>query len=131
MFWKIRKFDRKTSVLVSAFNKVAFRPEKKRLQHRYYLVKFAKFLRALFLQNTYGSDCFCVLWKSGENFSPEQLRKSHVGRQQIYWELHCRHSRGNFSKLIEWYPQLFLLLSWVLRNFELYYICAVLWIIVK
>ena len=85
------------------------------------------FKNTFFYRTPFYSDCFCVFWKSGENFSPQQLRKSHVGRQQLYRELHCRHSRGNFSKLIKQYPQLFLLLSWALWNFELYYICAALW----
>ena len=85
------------------------------------------FKNTFFYRTPFYSDCFCVFWKSGENFSPQQLRKSHVGRQQFYRELHCRHSHGNFSKLIKQYPQLFLLLSWALWNFELYYICAALW----
>ena len=89
------------------------------------------FKNTFFYRTPFYSGCFCVFWKSGENFSPQQLRKSHVGRQQLYRELHCRHSRGNFLKLIKQHPQLFLLLLWALWNFELYYICAALSIIVK
>ena len=37
------------------------------------------------------------------------INKFHVGRQQLYWELQCRHFRGNFPKRIKQYPQLFLL----------------------
>ena len=37
------------------------------------------------------------------------MSKPHVGRQQLYWELQCRRSRGNFPKRLEQYPQLFLL----------------------
>ena len=130
---KFCKFDRKTPKRLqqSVFNKVAGLHAcnfvKKRLQHRWYLVKFVKFLRTLFFCTTpFDSDCFCVFWKSGENFSSQQLKKSPVGRQQLYRELHCRHSRGNFSKLIKQYPQLFLLLSWALWNFELYlYLCSI------
>ena len=95
------------------------------------LWNFEIFKNTFFYRTTVCSDCVCVFWKSGENFNPQQLRKSHVGRQQLYRELRCRHSRGDFSKLIKQYPQLFLLLSWALWNFELYYICAALWIIVK
>ena len=71
------------------------------------------------------SDCFCVFWKSGENFSLQQLGKFHVGRQQLYWELYCRHSRGNFSKLIKQYPQLLLLLSSALKFWTILYLCSI------
>ena len=37
------------------------------------------------------------------------MNKPHVGRQQFYWELHCRHSHGNFPKHLKQHPQLFLL----------------------
>ena len=51
----------KTTVLESLFNKVAGLKSsnfiKKGLQHRYFLVNIAKFLKSLFLQNTSG-DCF-------------------------------------------------------------------------
>ena len=86
------------------------------------------FKNTFFYRTPFYSDCFCVFWKSGENFSPQQFRKSHVDREQLYRELQCRRSRGNSSKLIKQYPQLFLLLSWALWNFELCYICAAFWI---
>ena len=54
--WKFRKFHRKISMLESLFNKAAELKTcnfiKKRLQHRCFSLKFAKFLRTLFLQNT-------------------------------------------------------------------------------
>ena len=113
---KFRKFGRKTPVVQSVFNKVAglqaYNFVKKRLQHRCYLAKFAKFLRTLFFTEHLFTVTASV--SPGENFSPQQLRKSHVGRQQLYRELHCRHSCGNFSKLIKQYPQLLPLLSWAL-----------------
>ena len=34
--------------------------------------------------------------------------KLHVGRLQLYWELHRRPSRRNFLKRLKQYPQLFL-----------------------
>ena len=37
------------------------------------------------------------------------MSKPYVGRQQLYWELQCRRSRGNFPKRLKQYPQLFLL----------------------
>ena len=50
--WKIRKFNRKTLVSESLFNKVAGLEAcdfiKKRLPHKYFPVKFAKFLRTPF-----------------------------------------------------------------------------------
>ena len=53
---KFRKFHRKTPVLESLFNKAAGLKAcnfiKKRLEHRCFPVKFAKFLRTTFLQNT-------------------------------------------------------------------------------
>ena len=52
MFWKISQIWQETPVLESVFNKVAglqtYNFVKKRLQHRCYLLKFAKFLRTLF-----------------------------------------------------------------------------------
>ena len=65
--WKFRKFYRKTPVLESLFNKVA---------GLCFPVKFAKFLRAPILKNTYGG-CFCntflillkwswLLWLKGD-----------------------------------------------------------------
>ena len=52
VFLTFRKFDRKTPVLESLLNKVAGLEAcniiKKRLQHRYFPVKFAKFLRTPF-----------------------------------------------------------------------------------
>ena len=81
------------------------------------------FKNTFFCTTPFYSDCFCVFWKSGENFSPQHLRKSHVRMQQLYRELDCRHSRENFSKQC---PQLFLLFSWALWNFELYlYLCSI------
>ena len=78
---------------------------KKRLQHRCYLVKFAKFLKTLF----FIEHVFTV------TVSPSgTINKSHVGRQQLYQELDCRSSRGNFSERAKQYPQLFMLLSWAL-----------------
>ena len=75
---------------------------KKRLQHRCYLVKFAKFLKTLF----FIEHVFTV------TVSPSgTINKSHVGRQQLYQELDCRSSRGNFSERAKQYPQLFMLLS--------------------
>ena len=38
------------------------------------------FNSTLFYRTPFYSDCFCVFGKSGENFSPQQLRKSHVDR---------------------------------------------------
>ena len=74
--WKFRKFHRKTPLLESVFKKVAD-PQacnfvKKRLHHRCYLVKSAKFLRTLYYRTFFYCDCFCVFWKSGKNFSPGQ-----------------------------------------------------------
>ena len=55
---KISKFHRKTSVLEALFNDAAGLQAsnfmKERLQHRWFLVKFAKFLKKVFLQNTSG-----------------------------------------------------------------------------
>ena len=55
---KFCKFLRKIFVLQSLFNKVAGLKTcnfiNKRLQHKCFLVKFAKFLRTPFLQNTSG-----------------------------------------------------------------------------
>ena len=39
------------------------------------------------------------------------INKSRVDRQQLYQELHCRRSRGNFAERAKQYPQLFMLLS--------------------
>ena len=60
---KFRKFHRKTPGLESLFNKVAS-PQacnliKKRLQHRCFPMKYAKFLRTPFLQKTSGG-CFFI-----------------------------------------------------------------------
>ena len=55
--WEFRKIHRKTPVMDS-LNKVAGLSVsnfiKKRLQHRCFLVNFAKYLDALFMQDTYG-----------------------------------------------------------------------------
>ena len=120
-----------TAVLESVFNKVAGLQAcnfvKKRLQQRCNLVKFAKFLRILFftehLFTVTASVCF-------ENLVKILVRNSSENPMLtgIYRELQCRPSRGNFSKLIKQYPQLFLLLLWAFWNFEIYYICAAFWI---
>ena len=91
---KFRKFDRKTPVLESVFEKET--------PTQVLSCKICEIFKNTFFKRTpfYG-DCFCVFWKSGKNFSLQQLRKSHVGRQQLYRELHCRHPRGNFLKLIK------------------------------
>ena len=74
-----RKFHNITPVLESLFNKVAGLKAcsfiKNRLQHRCFpVVKFAKFLRTLFFYKIpFYSDSFCMFWKSGESFSPEQF----------------------------------------------------------
>ena len=58
---KFCKFDRETSALESLFNKAAglkaCNSIKKRLQHSYFPVKFAKCLRTPFLQKS-PSGCF-------------------------------------------------------------------------
>ena len=55
---KFRNIHRKTPVLESLFNKVAGLQVcnfiKKRLQHRYFLLNIAKFLKTAFLKNTSG-----------------------------------------------------------------------------
>ena len=68
-------------MLESVFNKVvslqACNFVKKTLQHMRYYVQFEKFLKTLFLRTLYKtpfySNYLCVFWKSGEDFSPEQL----------------------------------------------------------
>ena len=68
MAQKFRKFCRRTPALEFLFNKVAGLKAcnffKKRLQHRCYLVKLAKYSRTLFSQNTF-LQCLlqCVLRK--------------------------------------------------------------------
>ena len=64
---------------------------KKRLQHSCFPVKFAKFLRTPFLQNT-SSGCFCV------------IRSTHV----LWIKLICRDSGTG-------------IFLWILRNFEKHY----------
>ena len=65
VFLTFRKFDRKIPVLESLLNKVAGLEAcnfiKKRLQHRYFPVKFAIFLRTPILKNICKrlNDCFC------------------------------------------------------------------------
>ena len=80
--------------------------------------------KLFFSQNTILQCLLLCVLKIWQKFQSRIISKSHIGRQQLYCS--CRRSRGNFSKQ---YPQLFLLLSWALWNFELYYIYAVLWII--
>ena len=100
-------------MLDSVFNEVAgFQVcnfVKKRLQHRCYLVKFAKLRTLFFTEHLFtvtASVCF-------ENLVKILVRSSSdVDREQLYRELQCRPSRGDFSKLIKQYPQLFLLLLW-------------------
>ena len=57
---KFCKFHRKTSVLESLFNKAtglkACNPIKKRLQHKCFPIKFAKFLRTLFFYKRVPTD---------------------------------------------------------------------------
>ena len=51
------------------------------------------------------------------------ISKSRVDRQQLYWELQCKRSRGNFSKRIKQYPQLFLLFTLIVyKNADEWYI---------
>ena len=52
---KFRKFHRKTPVLECLFNKVRKSFVKKRLQHRCFPMKFAKFLRSLISKNTFNT----------------------------------------------------------------------------
>ena len=55
-------------------------------------------------------ESFSVFWKSKENVNPDGIiNKSHVDRQQLYWEFQCRRSHGNFTELLKQYPRLFLL----------------------
>ena len=91
---------------------------KKRLQHRCYVVKFAKFLITIFFTEQ--------LFTVTASVCSENLVKILVRRNKIF---PCRCSRGNYLKRVKQYPQLFLLLSWAPWNFELNYICAALWII--
>ena len=63
---KFRKFYRKIPVLESLFRKVAGLQActfiKKRLQHGFFSVKFAKFLRTPHLR-TYVCDCLCMVMR--------------------------------------------------------------------
>ena len=61
---KFSKFHKKTPVLESLNNKVSGL-----IQHRCFHVKFEKYLRILFFQNTSGS-CFCMY--ADFNFNPHQ-----------------------------------------------------------
>ena len=97
--------QRKTTVLESLFSKVvsleAYKFIKKRLQHRYFPVNIANFLRKFYLKNTTG-DCFCTwnsprIWlcKSGNwdaYFQYNTLCLYYVFlqffRYQFYWSYH-------------------------------------------
>ena len=63
---KFSKFHKKTPVLESLNNKVSGL-----IQHRRFHVKFEKYLRTLFFQNTSGS-CFCMY--ADFNFNPHQKK---------------------------------------------------------
>ena len=129
-------------MLESVFNKVAgFQAcnfVKSGLHHRCYLVKFAKFLITLFfteyLFTVTASVCSenlgKILVRNNSHVGRQHgnSHESHVGRQQLYRELHCRHSRGNFSKLN---PLVSVAFMASLKFFELYHICAALSTIVK
>ena len=75
------------------------------------LRKFKYFITALInveqllLWNT-SRKLLCVL-KIWGKFWSGIINKPHVGKQQLYWELWCRRSRGNFLECLKQYPQLF------------------------
>ena len=92
-------------------------------------MKFAKFLITLFFYRApFYSDCFCLFWKSGENFISEQLTNPMLAGNNFTENFPADVPVGwEFFGTCKTIPQLFLLLSWALWNFELYYICAALW----
>ena len=94
------KFTAKIPVLESHFNNVTtLQPEvilKKKLQHRYFPVNFAKFLRTHFLQNTSG-------WLLLQNYQKIMLAFNHCGtRRQVllYVKSLCENFRNGRIKNI-------------------------------
>ena len=108
-YLKFREFHWKTSVLESVFNKAtglkACNFIKKRLQHRCFPLKFAKFLKAPFLKNIC-DDCFStvhlvtvvVTYKS-EIYSWEVWKDENY---QLSWRLFVKERQWGATSDNEW-----------------------------
>ena len=74
------------------------------------LRKFKWFITALMLKGYFCRTPLASLCSEnlGKIFS-RIINKPHVGRQQVYWELQWRRSRGNFPEHLKQYTKLFML----------------------